>query len=265
MTICDLLRRLRLILPAALWVVASAWSGEAPTTRPASLQVLFLGNSYTYVNDLPGKLIALARSLGDTVTTDASAKGGYRFMNHTKDTESLAKIKARPWDFVVLQEQSQCPGFDDWQIEREVAPYAVQLDELIHAASPRAQTVFFAAWGRKNGDQDNCKSIPGVCTYESQQQRITKTYELLAARTSALLAPIGAAWSRIRQSHPEIELYQPDGSHPSEAGTYLAACVFYAALFRKGALGASPLGLDPAVARILQRAAQESVFSPARR
>ncbi len=265
MTDHDLLRRLRIILSISLWAVANAWSGEAPTTRPASVQVLFLGNSYTYVNDLPGQLTALARSLGDAVTTDASAKGAYRLMNHAQDEQSLAKIRARPWDFVVLQEQSQYPGFDDWQIERDVAPYAVRLDEIIHSANPRAKTIFFAAWGRRDGDGDNCAIMPAVCTYEGQQRRITRTFERLAGRTSAILAPVGSAWQRIRRSHPEIGLYQSDGIHPSEAGTYLAACVFYAALLRKGVLGASPLGLDPAEARILQRAAQDSVFSPMRR
>jgi hypothetical protein len=255
-------QRLRLILALALVGAAvNAWSGEVPAARPASLQVLFLGNSYTAVNDLPGKLTALARSLGDRLTTDSSVKGGYRLKDHAQDEQSLAKIRARSWDFVVLQEQSQYPGFDDWQIDRDVTPYAVRLDELIHSANPLAQTVLFAAWGRKNGDSQNCGIYPGVCTYKSQQQRIARTFDRLAARTSARLAPIGTAWSRIRQTHPEIELYDADGIHPSAAGTYLAACVFYAALLRKGALGASPLGLDPVVARNLQRAAQESVFA----
>ncbi|MCX5794295.1 MAG: SGNH/GDSL hydrolase family protein [Elusimicrobia bacterium] len=252
---------LRLILLAALWAVTDARSGEAP----APLQVLFLGNSYTSVNDLPGTLTAVARSFGDTVAADASVKGGYRLMDHARDEQSLAKIKARPWDFVVLQEQSQMPGFDDSQIDAETVPYAVRLDGLIHAANPRAKTVFFAAWGRKSGDSENCKAIPAVCTYESQQRRITWTFDRLAARTSAVLAPVGTAWSRVRHAHPEIELYDGDGVHPSAAGTYLAACVFYSALLRKGALGASPLGLDPAVARVLQKAAQESVFAPAGR
>ena len=38
--------------------------------------------------------------------------------------------------------------------------------------------------------------------------------------------------------HPGIALYQADGQHPTEAGSYLAACVMYCTLF-----GKSPLGL----------------------
>ncbi len=247
-----------------LLAAANAWPGAASAARPASLQVLFLGNSYVLANDLPGKLSALARSLGDAVTTDSYAKGAYRLMNHAQDAQALAKIKARRWDFVVLQEQSQFPALDDWQVDRDVVPYAARLDELIHAASPRAKTVFFSTWGRKDGDSQNCHLIPEVCTYEGQQRRITRTFERLAEMTSARLAPVGPAWRRVRQAHPEIELYAADGVHPSAAGTYLAACVFYAALLRKSPLGGSPLGLDPAVARVLQRTAHQSVLGPAR-
>lgn len=127
---------LRIILAATLWAGADAWSGEVPAAASGSLQVLFLGNSYTYANDLPGTLTAVARSLGDNVAADAFAKGAYRLMDHARDERSLAKIKARSWNFVVLQEQSQFPGFEDSQIDTDVAPYAVRLDELIHAANP---------------------------------------------------------------------------------------------------------------------------------
>jgi hypothetical protein len=52
------------------------------------------------------------------------------------------------------------------------------------------------------------------------------------------VAPVGYTWYLVRQDHPEIEMWQSDGSHPTSAGTYLAACVFYAAVFRQ-----SPAGL----------------------
>jgi hypothetical protein len=64
----------------------------------------------------------------------------------------------------------------------------------------------------------------------------------------------------VRLAHPEIGLYAGDGKHPSLQGSYLAACVFYAALFRRGVVGADRLGLEASEAGILQRAAQEAVF-----
>ncbi len=46
------------------------------------------------------------------------------------------------------------------------------------------------------------------------------------------MTPVGAAWRYIRQNYPSIELFQSDDSHPSLAGSYAAACCFYATLFR---------------------------------
>jgi hypothetical protein len=45
--------------------------------------------------------------------------------------------------------------------------------------------------------------------------------------------PVGYAWWTVRKQNPDIDLWQADGSHPNKNGTYLAACVFYAAIFRE--------------------------------
>lgn len=55
----------------------------------------------------------------------------------------------------------------------------------------------------------------------------------MADSNNAILSPVGVVWKYLRQNHPSIELYQTDESHPSVAGTYAAACTFYATIFRK--------------------------------
>ena len=226
------------------------------------VSVLFVGNSYTYVNDLPKMFSAVAESLGDQVDFDMAAPGGYTFESHAKDDSTRAKIGAKAWAFVVLQEQSQRPDFASAQLVTEVIPFALQLDRLVHAGHASTKTVFFETWGHKAGDRQNCASFPEVCTYAGMQSRLNSTYADLARKTSALLAPVGEAWASVRRFHPEIELYQADGIHPSKQGTYLAACVFYALLFKKGAAGAGRQGLEAAQANILQHAAQDAVFHP---
>src|SRR5690606_34866091 len=47
------------------------------------------------------------------------------------------------------------------------------------------------------------------------------------------VTPVGIVWRYIKENHPSINLYQTDGSHPSVAGSYIAACCFYTSLFRK--------------------------------
>jgi hypothetical protein len=221
-----------------------------------------VGNSYTYVNDMPKMFSAVAESLGDQVEVDMAAPGGFSFESHAKDASTRAKIGAKAWGFVVLQEQSQRPDFPSAQLETEVIPYALQLDGLVHSGHAATRTVFFETWGHKTGDRGNCAHFPEVCSYEGMQRRLSAAYADFARRTSALLAPVGTAWKNVRLSHPEIELYQADGIHPSMQGSYLAACVFYAVLFKKGAVGAGRQGLEAAQANMLQRAAQDAVFHP---
>jgi hypothetical protein len=55
----------------------------------------------------------------------------------------------------------------------------------------------------------------------------------MAEANNAVISPVGAVWRYIRQNFPLIELYNADGSHPSEAGSYAAACCFYTAIFKK--------------------------------
>jgi len=202
-------------------------------------RVLFIGNSYTYVNNLPGILNTLANLNGDTVIHSSSTPGGAQLVQHAVNTGTMNAIRQGNWDFVVIQEQSQKPSFHPSQVASGVLPYAAQLNDTIEKYNPCAETVFYMTWGRKNGDAGNCGSYPPVCTYAGMQDRLRSSYLLMAQQNNAICSPVGAAWAVTRDSFPGIELYNPDQSHPSYAGSYLAACTFYAALFRK-----SPVGLN---------------------
>lgn len=196
-------------------------------------RVLFLGNSYTYVNDLPKTIADMALSTGDTLIYDSNCPGGYTLQGHSTNATSLSKIALGKWDYVVLQEQSQFPSFPINQVETDVFPYAKKLDSLIHVSSPCAKTVFYMTWGRKNGDASNCPSWPPVCTYNGMDSLLRLRYETMATTNEALLSPVGVVWKYVRTNAPLIELYQSDESHPSEAGTYAAASSFYTVFFRK--------------------------------
>jgi len=237
-----------------------AFAGRsAPKPPGITVSVLFLGNSLTSVNDLPKTISNLAQSLGDTVEYDAYDPGGYTLKQDSQDQTALDKIKSRPWDYVVLQEQSEMPALQDSRVSNEVIPYALQLDSLIHPQRSVAKTVFFETWGYKDGDAQYCASTPTLCNYTVMQNQLTKSYHLMAQKTGALLAPVGEAWQTVRQTHPEIPLYGDD-RHPSPEGTYLAACVFYETLFKKDVAGASSLTLDKFRAKILQQVASQTVL-----
>lgn len=196
-------------------------------------RVLFIGNSYTYSNNLPQLLYDAAKTTGDTLIFDSSTPGGYTFQNHTTNSTTLTKIAAGNWDYVVLQEQSQLPSFTDGEVASMVFPYARQLDSLINQQNPCAETVFFMTWGRKNGDASNCAVWPPVCTYEGMDSLLNLRYRMMADMNEAVVSPVGAVWHYLREHHPAIELYSADESHPSLAGSYAAACSFYTVMLRK--------------------------------
>ncbi len=198
-----------------------------------SKKVLFIGNSYTYYNNMPQITADLALSTGDTLLFDSNSPGGFTFQGHSTNSVSLNKIIQGNWDFVVLQEQSQLPSFPISQVQSDVYPFARKLDSLINKYNTCAETIFYMTWGRKNGDASNCVSYPPVCSYSGMDSLLAARYKIMADTNNALLSPVGAVWKYIRQNFPMIELYQADESHPSPAGSYLAACCFYTTVFRK--------------------------------
>lgn len=227
-----------------------------------NINVLFIGNSYTYVNNLPQTVADIATSMGDTMTFDSNTPGGYTLNLHSTNVTTLAKINSQPWDFVVLQEQSQLPSFDPLQVNVDVFPYARKLDSLILVNDSCTETFFYMTWGRQNGDASNCASYPPVCTYNGMQQRLRDSYVQMSIDNHGSVSPVGAAWKRLRDTYPTINLYQPDESHPSVHGTYLAACVFYSSLFHKSAVGASFIspGISASDAYAIQSVASSTVL-----
>lgn len=224
-------------------------------------RVLFIGNSYTSVNNLPQLTKDLALSAGDSLIIDSETPGGQTFQGHFASTNVQTKVSQGNWNYVVLQEQSQLPSFPDNQVQEEVFPFAHSLDSMIGVHNPCAKTVFYMTWGRKNGDASNCASWPPVCTYQGMDSLLSLRYMQMADFENALLSPVGRLWHYIRDNHPEIELYDTDGSHPSLAGSYAAACSFYVMFFQKDpTLIASDYGLDAQTALKIRNAAKNIVF-----
>jgi PKD repeat protein len=248
------MKKIPLILIASVMV-------SLPLFCQSTMRVLFLGNSYTAVNDLPGMLADVAVSAGDTVIFDSNTPGGFTLQGHSTDAGSLGKIAAGNWDYVVLQEQSQLPSFPPSQVQTQVFPYAKALDSLIHLSNPCAETVFYMTWGRKNGDASNCSSWPPVCTYQGMDSLLRLRYMTMADDNDALVSPAGAVWRYIRSKYPTIELYETDESHPSYAGTYAIACTFYTILFEKDPQLIAFTGtLDPTVADQIKSSAKAVAF-----
>lgn len=196
-------------------------------------KVLFIGNSYTGVNNLPFMVSEMADSAGDDLIYDSNTPGGARFMDHATNTTTLNKIASEDWDYVVLQAQSQETALSEGQMETEVYPYAESLSDAIRANNLCSQPMFYMTWGRENGDASNCPYLPWVCTYEGMDDAIRDTYMFMTEENEAEVSSVGAVWRYIRTNHPDLDLYAGDGSHPSITGSYAAGCAFYAMVYKK--------------------------------
>lgn len=198
-----------------------------------SKKALFLGNSYTSYNNLPLMVSKMAMSVGDEFIYSSNTPGGYTMMAHSTDSASLNLINANDWDYVVLQAQSRETSLEQEQMERELFPFVELLCNEVRESCDSSQLIFYMTWGREDGDIPNCNARPWVCTYEGMDDLIQKVYFELARRNKAEISPVGAVWRSLRVNHPSIKLYTKDGSHPSLAGSYAAACTFYTMIYKK--------------------------------
>lgn len=202
----------------------------ASTQAQDTTRVLFLGNSYTYYNDLPQLVTDLAADMGHVVETASNTPGGYTLQGHGTNDTSLDLIAEGGWDFVVLQEQSQLPSFPDFQVEADFFPAAEFLVNHIRNNNDCAIPLFYMTWGREEGDAQNCDNWPPVCTYEGMQELLTDNYLEACDLNTSWCAPVGVVWEDVFLG-TSLDLYAEDGSHPSLAGSYLAASTLFVAMF----------------------------------
>lgn len=196
-------------------------------------RVLFIGNSYTHVNVMPNIFHEIAKSDNEIAIAEFSAPDGYSLQKHINNEFTLSKLKEANWDYIIIQEQSQAPSFNDDYVQMEVYPYAKKIHDLALESNPCAQTIFYQTWGRKNGDSTMCKSWQYVCTYKGMDSLLSLRYSKMAEMNESWLSPVGKVWYYIREKHPEINLYHRDGSHPSKEGSYASALCFYTIIFQK--------------------------------
>jgi len=215
-----------------------------------TLRALFIGNSYMGVNNLPQMVSDLSTSLNDVLYFDSNTPGGQTFQSHAANPVNYQKMAAQPWDYIILQGQSQEPSFPFNQVNTATLPYAVQLADSAKAIQPCSQVNYFMTWGRQNGDPQ----WDSINTFDKMNQRLRDAYLRIADSANASVSPVGVAWKYIRDNYPNINLYQQDGSHPSLEGSYLAACVFYTSLFHQASTGSTyNPGIDQNTATILQQ------------
>ena len=195
----------------------------------ACTRVLFVGNSYTYVNDLPATFASWRGRRPRRRDRQGRRRVARRWREHVRAT--AGKLAAARWGFVVLQEQSEIPS-SRGSATGQMVPAARSLVGLVRAAgaAPRAL--------HDLGPPDGWPET-GLPDYAACRRRSTTATSTIAGRTHAAVAPVGYAWSDAwLHATPRPRSGRTTAAIRPSAGTYLAACVFYAAIFQQ-----SPEGL----------------------
>lgn len=204
---------IRLLIPAWLLLVTTGCApapGCSPWPGAECTRVLFIGNSYTAVNDLPKMFAELAAAGGHGVETDSDAPGGAMLTDHAGSAETFNKINSAKWTYVVLQEQSQFPASQQARVQ-QMYPAVRVLVRKIRGAG--AMPILFVTWAHRDGWPEN-----GMQTYESMQYQIDNGYLGISQELNLPEAPVGFAWLAARRQTPPLDLWQADGSHPNKEG-----------------------------------------------
>ena len=248
-------------------------------TNTTSVSVLMMGNSYTGANNLATLVDDVMDADGYNATLGSLNSGGMKLPQHwsnvnTSGNQWNTTLRGSPWDYVVLQDQSQVPSFPStnsmWQDSKNAS---VLLSEAI--ADEGGETVLFMTWGYRNGDSLNSFNN----NFTAMQARLTEGYTRYAENISSAghavwMAPVGLAFKTVHDGvvadgdDPTVagnlfyDLYTSDGSHPSLSGSYLAACVFHATVTGETCAGSTDtVSLNSSTKLALQQAADDTVFN----
>lgn len=179
-------------------------------TQPKQSRVLFVGNSLTYSNDLPTMVAELAAADSIKLIHKSFAFPDYSLEDHWNEGRVEEEIENGHYDFVIMQQGPS--ALDESRIL--LIEYVKKFSAVCKKAN--AKPVVFMVWPSK--------------TRLFDLDRVIKNYTDAAKQTGSIICPAGLAWKNSLKNKPELELYSPDGFHPSLAGSHLSALTIYRAI-----------------------------------
>lgn len=172
-----------------------------------TLKVLFVGNSYVYMSDIPALTSRISGGTNTYILTSSSTAGGAGLSNHWNGDGGLKTkqmISNEAFDYVILQERSM----GTIQRPEEFHQYVKLFSK--YCRKKGAEPMLYQTWARQYAP--------------NTQTQISDTYKKAALDNSVILAPIGDTWWMVREKNPKVNLFLADGSHQSALGAFLVAC-----------------------------------------
>jgi hypothetical protein len=241
----------------ALASVLGCLGADAPTGTLLSGRegrpILFVGNSLTYVNDLPLIVESLADSVpgltpAQRLSPAMTAFPDFALSDHWSDGTAVRAIDQSKWSVVILQQGSS--ALDESRVL--LRDWTKKFDVKIRGAGGR--TALYAVWP--------------LASRQFDFDRVNESYTLAAADVGGMLFPVGEAWRAAWRRDATLALYAEDGLHPSVRGSYVAGLVITSMLLDRSPVGmparlslrsGAVITIPPADAAVLQEAAAEAI------
>lgn len=208
---------------------SSASQSSAPSSQtsaePVHKEVLFIGNSFAYYNDVDQITQSIGRDLGLDISCSAITEGGKHLIDTASSSDPLGqKLDAaltKKYTHIVLQEHSTTPVTQYGNFLSGVK----KILEKINATQDQPEVYLYATWSYSSFAASREMTIP------ESELLLRNAYLECAKATNTLVSHVGKTFTYVYETHPTINLYHTDDKHPSFAGSYLSACVHAANMF----------------------------------
>lgn len=211
-------------------------------------KLLFIGNSATYVHNVPDTLATLATAAGFPTQSIQITKGGYQLCNHadpeTDHGQSVFGLIAQGFDVVFLQDNGNCI-FDD-EKRRASKEACIALSKAIKESGAKTRIYVRPPYNYK---------AYGYTPLE-QCVEFDKLFGEIANKIGADCSFVNRAFSYVLQKF-DINLYGEDNAHTSPEGAYLIVCIMFSSLYNTSATVLGTNGIDPEIAKTLQQVADK--------
>jgi hypothetical protein len=232
-----------LVSTASAWAVADDATVPVVTPPPEHFELLFLGNSHSAANDLPGMVTKLITAGVPGAQARSALAPGYRYLDERlTDGQTQPLLDSRAWTHVILQAQKYSSSGQYYY------PTDAAEEWIRRTRAKQAEPVLFPEWPRRGNTEEGL--------------RVHELHLSIAAREPACVAPIGLAWEQALARYPQLKLHASDGNHANPNGSLLTAFVLYQVI---AGLPASALpfvpsvGVDASTQQNLREVASETI------
>jgi hypothetical protein len=215
-----------------------------------NISVLFIGNSYTFMNNMPFIFQKMAKEDGYNAYVDTVVQGGKNLEFHANRKITYDKIRSRNWTYVVIQGHSNEFAQPKTEIEKKSKMYLSRIIDSVRTNNSCTKIVLYMTWAYKNGNPN----WEPINSYEKMQNMVAENYMWMAKDFNAIVCPVGKIWEDVRTKKKDLNLYIEDEKHPNLYGSYISAATFFTTITKLSPIGNTiKIDLAPETKEFIER------------